>query len=184
MTSISQLDREQKQEEKFQILTKIIPNDLKLKEEQFFELFLKNKGNPLTKLKLIYSFMDQIFKPIYKMTPCKKGCSDCCRIPVSISAIEIDYIKSLTNLKPKKLIKSNKNTVSTPCPLLKNGVCSIYEYRPFVCRQFITLYDTAEFCHPSLIYNECLLFGFTEIQKAYNYLIKNTSNYEIRDVFS
>jgi Fe-S-cluster containining protein len=47
----------------------------------------------------------------------------------------------IINPDPKKI---NEN-IKTPCVFLKNGECSIYEYRPMVCRSFFSL-DSPDYC--------------------------------------
>lgn len=183
MTEAKQLEMKNRQERKIELIDQIVPVKLRLQEDKFFEKFQKHKGNPLTKLKLIYSFTDEIYGYVYKVIICKKGCSYCCYIPVSISEIEIEHIENSTRLKRKKLPKFDIRQ-SVPCPLLKDNMCSIYEYRPFLCRRFITLNDTPEFCYPDVIHtHESLLFSYSEINKAYSSLIYDKPVQDIREVF-
>jgi len=70
---------------------------------------------------------------IYDLVPemeCKEGCTDCCG-PVPLSNWERDRIGAKNNLiyHPVKL----------ECPYIKDGQCSVYEKRPFLCRLFGTV---------------------------------------------
>ena len=86
---------------------------------------------------------------------CQKGCAYCCKQgDYPISEIEYDYLMSgfekLDNdLKTKieeniKKTKSEGDTESYTCPFLIDNSCSVYEYRPFVCRTFGVLTEDAK----------------------------------------
>lgn len=80
---------------------------------------------------------------------CRKGCAWCCKVPVTVTAVEAAYIHSVYGVP--------MNTLSTPprvrlkvddyCPLLdqETGTCSVYEARPLACRSFFT-YDDPKYC--------------------------------------
>jgi len=63
---------------------------------------------------------------------CKIGCDSCCEsigvFPIEFYAIQ-NELKS--NTLPKKLLKHN---FTKECRYLINGVCKIYNSRPFICR--------------------------------------------------
>lgn len=76
--------------------------------------------------------------------PCKKGCSACCSYDVLITSFEAEYIM----LKTSRPINRNNNysqNNNTTCPFLKDNLCSIYNYRPMICRMYHTL-DSPEKC--------------------------------------
>lgn len=100
---------------------------------------------------------------------CKEGCSLCCKTPSRIEILHTEAFYMAKHLKNNlndkeldKLIKilyenkiklQNKNLLEcakelTPCPLLINDKCSIYEFRPFVCRLLL-----------STDYNICLTYN-------------------------
>ena len=71
---------------------------------------------------------------------CTKGCSDCCEQgDYPLSEIELKYLIKgfllLTN-NTVKVIQSNikKMKKGGACPFLINKECSIYDYRPIICR--------------------------------------------------
>ena len=95
---------------------------------------------------------------------CRAGCSDCCHQLFQITEIEAAHIsralQSLDASTRKRLqdsayhyIEARSKLVANsgepeawgslpppgtrlPCPALVEGVCSIYEYRPLICRKF------------------------------------------------
>ncbi|AGA87548.1 YkgJ family cysteine cluster protein [Stutzerimonas stutzeri] len=82
---------------------------------------------------------------------CGKGCNHCCSTRVEVLPAEAFYIaKKLKENKPDDLpqliealehhaVKAygvRMEDYKIPCPLLKDGICSIYSYRPFMCRKF------------------------------------------------
>ncbi|MCK5445278.1 MAG: YkgJ family cysteine cluster protein, partial [Rhodospirillaceae bacterium] len=84
---------------------------------------------------------------------CKAGCTSCCYQPeITITAIEVfrlakfigaqfsddqiaDLIKTLPETLKLPLVPLDPTSWSqTVCPLLRDGVCSVYDARPLVCR--------------------------------------------------
>jgi hypothetical protein len=162
-----------------------LPLKLKEREDNLVTRFSKHKGNSLTKLKALYDFMDELYSFVNQHIPCKKSCSYCCYYEVSISEIEVQFIEQ--SLKIKRL----KNKYSgifhgTPCPFLKEQVCSIYLYRPFFCRYHITLKDLLTYCHPDVANEfEVPMFHFSEVIKVYNMIIQENQSdmFDIREAF-
>lgn len=111
---------------------------------------IKNYKKFLTELQ---SDLDKIFEHQKEYLCCKKGCSLCCeRGDYPISKIEFEYLMSGVNLlseETKTVIKEkikniiNQNSDSYECPFLENKCCTVYEYRPFVCRYFGVLSQDA-----------------------------------------
>lgn len=68
-----------------------------------------------------------INKHIRKPIVCRPGCDDCC-IAFSVLALEASLISS--ELSAKGTVSLHKDR----CKLLKNKRCTIYEFRPIICR--------------------------------------------------
>ena len=113
------------------------------------------KGSIVPIMKKFLSYVDEL-NSIYQIySPCKKGCSFCCDIPVAISDLETIIIKEYLdknhiayhklnpmrkkpeNAEKDRLIGENYSGVK--CPFLKDNNCSIYSARPFVCRKYIVI---------------------------------------------
>jgi Fe-S-cluster containining protein len=79
---------------------------------------------------------------------CRPGCTDCCYHVFSISEMEADQIaQELPRLGQtvRERIESRAREYlelrlvrgeRLPCPALHDGVCTIYEFRPILCRKF------------------------------------------------
>ena len=80
---------------------------------------------------------------------CKKGCSHCCKnIWVSASAPEVLYVATIIRRRGEGAIArvreadaitrqydfETRSAHPTPCPMLHENSCSIYEFRPRACR--------------------------------------------------
>lgn len=126
-------------------------------------------------LNTLYMYFDKLIKPIHAISSCKKGCSACCKLVVSASALEAEVIRNfiinkLDKVKIKEIyrkIAKNKNaypdalkigsiysdyTTGTfmksniPCPFLSDkNTCLVYEARPFACRKYL-VFSTSEIC--------------------------------------
>lgn len=92
-----------------------------------------------------------------KQVDCRKGCYVCCFQTVLVLPYEAFYIVSFiqNNLNKNnrdlifdRIIKKDNATrkmkvqeflsYKDPCPLLKNGICMVYEARPMACRTYLS----------------------------------------------
>jgi Fe-S-cluster containining protein len=113
--------------------------------------------------KLTRSIEDE--KGITDKIACKKGCSHCCYAQVSLTPPEaffiVQFIRENYSLRKKdQLVKRVSKNIrltkdksldervevwhQTPCIFLEDGICSIHEVRPFICRAWHSL--SAEQC--------------------------------------
>lgn len=107
--------------------------------------------------------MDRLGAAIATHAPCKPGCDACCHIPVFIYEHEAQALGVLTRRIPKKLprrsiqaaVEAGKQLSGQTYPFLEPdpvrgiSVCSVYDIRPFACRQCHSLGRTSEGCGPS-----------------------------------
>lgn len=99
-----------------------------------------------SRLEAIYAFLDRYNAFVASFAVCQKGCNHCCRIAVSVTRLEAEYItwKEGPKLDQGKSITTRHN--HEPCPFLSTGGdCSIYANRPFNCQTFHTL-DDPKYC--------------------------------------
>jgi len=162
-----------------------MPRKLARREKKIFEKLSLSKELPLTKLEKLYMFLDELNSYVGKFTPCKKGCSHCCYIKISISSLEGEYIES--NLGIKRKMKLNiKNLFGTPCPFLDNNTCSIYQFRPFMCRRHHALTKNSTWCELDKCNKyEFPQIRFTKVEDSYNFLksVSGSFEYDIRQLF-
>lgn len=94
----------------------------------------------ITFLKDLDTRLDAYFKEQGEFICCKKGCSACCeKGDYPISELELRYLmQGYVNLNNdiKKHIQDNFKKIikGDRCPFLINSECSVYEYRPIICR--------------------------------------------------
>ncbi len=96
----------------------------------------------------VSQFEQDLSKQYQSKLQCKKKCSQCCYVDLSVFKIEADHIrlwfKNLSNEEKsefnKRLQEIGENredfsgTVSSPCTFLKDDECIIYPVRPLICR--------------------------------------------------
>lgn len=79
---------------------------------------------------------------------CRKGCSFCCLLKVTVTILEVLRIAARQPSERRSAILAAAETSgpedrghltrSMPCPLLVDGACSIYEFRPLTCRALLS----------------------------------------------
>ncbi|AXX95692.1 YkgJ family cysteine cluster protein [Arcobacter ellisii] len=151
------------------------------KEEKDFMNSLKGNYKDLSKLKKLYTYADLVNTSIDEITVCQKGCSHCCKIPVDVSELEIKYIERNTEYKRQNIEKINTNDY---CPFLNQdkGICSIYQFRPLVCRTFFT-FDNPKYCENKDEKHVVItLEGNQKLSGMYNLLLLNTNNMSKKDI--
>lgn len=109
---------------------------------------MRHKGNPFTKLQHLYELTDEISSRIGIASPCRRGCSGCCHYNVKIYAFEADFIRQNVKVREPLSKPMPRDFHGSPCPFLKAGQCSIYKFRPYVCRAAIAFTRTAYWCTP------------------------------------
>lgn len=108
--------------------------------------------NYLTYLHLITQKLNKYFESQKPYIFCKEGCSKCCRhgeypcselefafLQIGFSRLEPELKKIITDrvLKLKQEKQNFKEGVfNYECPFLINDRCSVYNYRPLICRTF------------------------------------------------
>jgi Fe-S-cluster containining protein len=91
------------------------------------------------------AILEDEFRPYLQ---CKKGCSSCCEN----TQFKVRYIEALQLAKgfatlpadKQRTILENIGQESPDCPFLLDKCCSVYEYRPVLCRSFGMLIQIGE----------------------------------------
>ena len=136
-------------------------------------------------LRKLYTFMDELYGYVQNYTPCRKGCSFCCFIPISITELDVFFIER--SLRIPRNEKKLAILPETPCPFLVSNSCSIYMYRPFVCRKNVTFDNSPKWCHVKVGANAAMPTAqFNSIDWAYYHLVNASGAdkiYDIREIF-
>lgn len=103
------------------------------------------------------NFCNSIWSNVQERYPhelqCRKGCCGCCELE-SVSALEAYIILDFLDRQSVKTAEPASAFPIGQCPLLANGLCTIYPVRPLICRthglpvRSITLTDGAIDCCP------------------------------------
>ena len=96
-------------------------------------------ARPVVRLKEVLDTADKIFDHAGKFAACARGCGHCCHVSVPTTQFEARYMGDNLGITPVALKQTIKHELTeygshTPCPFLKQGECSIYEFRPLTCR--------------------------------------------------
>lgn len=125
-----------------------------------------------TKLHRVYAVVDELTAAARPFVACSNGCSACCHMNVMISETEAQMIAKETGRSPAPLLHSRRHGLAEfsgePCPFLRESVCSIYEQRPFACRQHLSFHTSDYWCRPEHSNErEMPLVRFSAAEQAY-----------------
>jgi uncharacterized protein len=66
---------------------------------------------------------------------CRLGCTDCCQTERTVSDVEFDALaRAVAALDDDTRARLAAREGPTPCPLLLDGGCAVYDERPLICR--------------------------------------------------
>ncbi|WP_082326243.1 YkgJ family cysteine cluster protein [Sunxiuqinia dokdonensis] len=123
-----------------------------------------NEEDLFRAMEQLYLAIDQLIDSLAVMAQkqdqpihCKKGCNYCCHQAVFANSYELHYLgnfvqkhfdsagirqikaKAATkNQTTSKLDEQSVLNFKSPCPLLKDGTCSVYAARPMACRIYLS----------------------------------------------
>ncbi len=109
-----------------------------MKKEDFFEKYLELRN----RIDLVGQRLELQHKGEMK---CRKGCDSCCE-SIGVFPLELDAISFFIENEKIQLPKERRfNKYRKSCNFLINAACSIYEFRPIICRTqgFPLLYQNA-----------------------------------------
>jgi len=109
-----------------------------------------------SKIYLIYQVADDISLVREPFVACKKSCSSCCHMNVSLTKAEAERLAKAVGRKMAPIADFSRHApdkfAGMPCPFLDTqGACSIYADRPLSCRKHSSFFETAMSCHPSVM---------------------------------
>lgn len=131
-----------------------LPQSLRDDEDAIPEVIRKTNASTRSKLQRVYKLADALMAYREPFTACKKGCADCCRMNISISAVEAARISAASGRQAKQLLKSKWHDVDEfagdSCPFLgEENACSIYSDRPLACRNHASFDTDSAMCTPT-----------------------------------
>jgi len=65
---------------------------------------------------------------------CGSGCTDCCHQDLSLLAVEALAVRVALDELDRPLQERIIKQAASPCALLVDGLCAIYDNRPLICR--------------------------------------------------
>lgn len=144
-----------------------------------------------TKLGKIYALLGDVSAAVGPYTPCKKGCSGCCKMNVSITSVEAQRLAAAAGRRMTQvrypIAHPEERFAGVPCPFLVDEACSVYEDRPFACRAHFSFDSSSYWCQPERAYvGEMGQLELGGAKKAYVDIATRTSMHgfaDIRDFF-
>ena len=140
-------------------------------------------GSPVKRLRALYAAMAEISAAVEPFAACRAGCSGCCHYNVSVFPLEARYIEEWSGHQRLPAAGPASDFHGTPCTFLKNGQCSIYEFRPLACRKHFAITQTAYWCAPERCNDEEFpLVNFTSAYQAFEAIIASDRRGEPLDI--
>ncbi|GIZ50092.1 YkgJ family cysteine cluster protein [Noviherbaspirillum aridicola] len=113
---------------------------------------LADNASRRNKIVKIQALVSEVREAAAAHAACRQGCSACCHQRVMMSQTEADAIghrigRTAVQLRSDYVPPALHDFgPATPCPFLVQDACSIYEHRPFVCRNYLSLDTDALLC--------------------------------------
>lgn len=127
-----------------------LSKELMAREDRIPDALREVNASPRSKLRRVYALMEEISLARSEYVACGKGCADCCRINISITSLEAVQIATASGRQLAPVARSISHPMDEfygqACPFLADNVCTIYEDRPFTCRQHASFYTTNWAC--------------------------------------
>lgn len=129
-----------------------VPKPLLDREDAIPDQVANANASTRVKLKRVYLLMDEMSAYRADHVACRRACSACCRMNVTITAAEAEAISAATGRRAANLIRTVEHPqdefIGTPCPFLAGDECSIYENRPLSCRKHASYFVSERWCSP------------------------------------
>jgi uncharacterized protein len=113
-------------------------------------------GSIEPRLRAVYAVADELNSFNGANVACRRGCSHCCHIAVTLTEVEANLIGKAIGRTPQPEVAKDWATRAdsdafdygyhNPCVFLKGGECSIYADRPLVCRMLVNADRDALLC--------------------------------------
>jgi len=137
-------DTQETAKKNYEAFLAAIPVEVHRREEKLVGILRSMNAKPMVKLAQIRKLVETLFAYADGHVVCKAGCAYCCHLKIEVSRLEAEYIGEKTGVIPARLVEVVRRdphafSEQTPCPFLKKGMCSIYEYRPLICRMHVSM---------------------------------------------
>src|ERR1700688_632020 len=116
---------------------------LKVSNANALASMIQDECPPTFKVRLLHLLTDTLGKAMDGISPCRSGCSHCCKMALNITPLEAEAISKATGRPLAPVSEEQFKTLDedairrlegSPCPFLVDDRCSVYEVRPFACR--------------------------------------------------
>lgn len=134
--------------------------------------------------KLIISLSEYEKKLLYyfgREIQCQKGCDECC---ILTSVFPVEAYVMFTGAVSES-IELPKNFINGKCVFLSNGQCSLYKFRPVICRThgYPIFYDgRVDFCPKNFTQTKSMDSGFMINLDALNRTIASVNIIFLKEV--
>lgn len=166
-----------------QVTVQNIPKRLIIKAENFCKRIQTSKGDPLKKLQILYAFMDEIYDHVNKQTPCRKECYHCCHYSLAVTELEVQFIEKTNDIKRNEKRLTTSDLHGTPCPLMQEGICTVYQSRPFACRKRVAMARSSDWCRAEIVTDHQLpMIHFEEIDRSFDLIVLHSQLIKSADI--
>jgi len=104
------------------------------------------------KIRLVDELLSDVRALSADLVACRAGCDRCCHLRVVMHQAEAEALGRSIGVEPRtlppdyRMAAKESYGADTPCSFLREGTCTIYADRPFVCRDHVNLDEDALLC--------------------------------------
>lgn len=133
-----------------------LPADLNALDDRVEGALAHENASPKTKLGKVYRLADAAAVAAAPYVACRKACSACCKMNVSITSLEAERLAAVSGRRmqvPHRPVTHDEGRFAgVPCPFLVDDVCSVYDSRPYACRTHFSFDLDSYWCQPERAY--------------------------------
>lgn len=129
-----------------------LPESMVQKEDQLPRTLSLFNASTHSKLNHIYRLVDELSEIRAPYVACRKGCSVCCYMNITLTSVEAERLGMTVGRQPVEIKKTIRHPLTKfqgqACPFIdKEGGCSIYANRPLACRKHVSFFEDDAACH-------------------------------------
>ena len=93
------------------------------------------------------------------------------------------FMEKVSNIKRNEKKTTTAALHGTPCPLMLEGICTVYKSRPFACRKRVSMAASSDWCRVEVVQDHQLpMVHFAEIDRSFDLIVLHSQMIKSADI--